>query len=290
MISLFPDFYKDFQCKADKCRHSCCKGWEIDIDDESARKFLSMEGKLGDDLKENINQNEDGYFFKLTKDECCPFLQENGLCRIILEAGEENICEICTMHPRFFTYVENNDVELCGVGLSCEKSAELLIENNEPLKFNIENTEMYMYFYDVLILLDLDEEDIQQNFVPMTGKENIESILEYMAETEPIDEKWTERIGYLQNNINELNKCALKYEKCYNKDVFNRIYQYIFYRQLEKISFTEVNNIMLYARMNTTYIFLEAAMGTDLLEAVRRWSEQIEYDTDNVELLLKKCE
>ena len=31
-----PGYYKRFACIASKCRHSCCVGWEIDIDPETA--------------------------------------------------------------------------------------------------------------------------------------------------------------------------------------------------------------------------------------------------------------
>ena len=30
MTVTVPSYYKDFKCIADKCRHSCCIGWEID--------------------------------------------------------------------------------------------------------------------------------------------------------------------------------------------------------------------------------------------------------------------
>ena len=44
---------------------------------------------------------------------------------------------ICT--PRFYKYIE--DLELCGVGLSCEASVELLAKdnNNRELVFTIED-------------------------------------------------------------------------------------------------------------------------------------------------------
>ena len=32
MQIIVPDYYKEFSCIADHCRHSCCIGWEIDID------------------------------------------------------------------------------------------------------------------------------------------------------------------------------------------------------------------------------------------------------------------
>ena len=36
MVYAEPDFYGKFKCTAEKCRHSCCIGWEIDIDDDKS--------------------------------------------------------------------------------------------------------------------------------------------------------------------------------------------------------------------------------------------------------------
>ena len=35
-----PAYYKNFKCIADKCEHSCCVGWEIDIDKETLDKYV----------------------------------------------------------------------------------------------------------------------------------------------------------------------------------------------------------------------------------------------------------
>ena len=43
-----------------------------------------------------------------------------------------------------------------------------------------------------------------------------------------------------------------------------------------------------YARRSTDFIFMETALHGNLEEALRRWSEQIEYDTDNVDWLLER--
>jgi lysine-N-methylase len=32
MKLIAPDTYPEFCCIADRCRHSCCIGWEIDVD------------------------------------------------------------------------------------------------------------------------------------------------------------------------------------------------------------------------------------------------------------------
>ena len=59
------------------------------------------------------------------------------------------------------------------------------------------------------------------------------------------------------------------------------------YRQLDKLDAYGPETLIQYARQSTQYIFLKAALTGDPLEAVRRWSEQIEYDTENVGKLLE---
>lgn len=283
MLSIFPKFYKNFLCKADKCKHSCCKGWEIDIDEETAGKYLAMTGELGAEIRQNIGKNEDSYFFKLTEDERCPFLQKNGLCKIILNIGEENICEICTMHPRFFTMLD--DVELCGVGLSCEKTCELLLGDEKDLVFYIEDTEEEVSFSEVLAVIGLNLPNEMQEFSLAVNAENINKVLEIMAKTEPIDENWSKELSIMQDMDNVELK-AKEYLENSDKNILNKIYQYILYRQLERLVDIDIEALINYAQYSILFIILHTMISKELGESVRRWSEQIEYDTDNVDLIL----
>ena len=283
MLSIFPKFYKNFLCKADKCKHSCCKGWEIDIDEETAGKYLAMTGELGAEIRQNIGKNEDSYFFKLTEDERCPFLQKNGLCKIILNIGEENICEICTMHPRFFTMLD--DVELCGVGLSCEKTCELLLGDEKDLVFYIEDTEEELSFSEVLAVIGLNLPNEMQEFSLAVNAENINKVLEIMAKTEPIDENWSKELSIMQDMDNVELK-AKEYLENSDKNILNKIYKYILYRQLERLVDIDIEALINYAQYSIPFIILHTMISKELGESVRRWSEQIEYDTDNVDLIL----
>lgn len=283
MRSIFPKFYKNFLCKADKCKHSCCKGWEIDIDEETAGKYLAMTGELGAEIRQNIGKNEDSYFFKLTEDERCPFLQKNGLCKIILNIGEENICEICTMHPRFFTMLD--DVELCGVGLSCEKTCELLLGDEKDLVFYIEDTEEELSFSEVLSVIGLNLPNEMQEFSLAVNAENINKVLEIMAKTEPIDENWSKELSIMQDMDNVELK-AKEYLENSDKNILNKIYKYILYRQLERLVDIDIEALINYAQYSILFIILHTMISKELGESVRRWSEQIEYDTDNVDLIL----
>ena len=98
MQELFPSYYNKFRCIADKCMHSCCVGWEIDIDEETLGIYNSLDGAMGDRIRNSIS-GEPPHF--VLKDNRCPFLNNKGLCDIISEFGEDGLCDICYLHPRF---------------------------------------------------------------------------------------------------------------------------------------------------------------------------------------------
>ena len=137
MSIWYPSFYPAFRCKAAACRHSCCRGWEIDVDEGSAALYRELPGKLGEDLRAALFEDGEGWHFRLTAEERCPLLQQDGLCRLIRELGEEALCDICALHPRFFQ--EIGEDELWGLGLSCEAVTELLLRQ-PALRFTCRET------------------------------------------------------------------------------------------------------------------------------------------------------
>lgn len=127
-----PSYYPAFRCIADRCRHSCCIGWEIDVDAESLEKYASLPGELGKEVRASIVTEDDCPHFRLAEHDRCPFLNEQGLCRMILGFGEDILCQICRDHPRFFS--EFSDHTEVGLGLSCEAAAHLILAQTEPLE------------------------------------------------------------------------------------------------------------------------------------------------------------
>lgn len=123
-----PKYYKDFKCIADKCTHSCCIGWEIDIDEDTLFKYRSLKDGYGKPINESISC-EDTPHFNLLPDERCPHLDEKGLCKIIINAGEEYLCHICREHPRFYNYI--GDRAEAGVGMSCEEACRIILTSDE---------------------------------------------------------------------------------------------------------------------------------------------------------------
>ena len=47
MLYTFPDYYKEFQCTADRCEDTCCAGWAIVIDDGTLKRYRRTGGSLG---------------------------------------------------------------------------------------------------------------------------------------------------------------------------------------------------------------------------------------------------
>ncbi len=120
-----PTYYKKFKCIADKCEHSCCIGWEIDIDKSTLEKYKSLKSGYGATIMDSISM-EDTPHFRLGEEERCPHLDECGLCKIILGVGEDYLCDICREHPRFYNYTSVAEV---GIGMSCPEAARLILSS-----------------------------------------------------------------------------------------------------------------------------------------------------------------
>ena len=131
MLTVYPDYYPTFRCIAGACRHSCCIGWEIDIDEESLARYKAMPGTLGDRLRKHISADDPPHFV-LGEGERCPFLNERNLCDLILEGGEGLLCQICDDHPRFRNFLPGY-TEI-GLGLCCEGAAQLILSQQEPVQ------------------------------------------------------------------------------------------------------------------------------------------------------------
>lgn len=129
MRTFAPEYYKKFKCLAGECKHSCCIGWEIEVDEITLENYMKVDGNLGERLKNCISKGKES-FFVLDENERCPFLNENGLCDIYIELGEKNLCDICKDHPRFRNFFESR-TEI-GLGLCCEAATELVLEWEKP--------------------------------------------------------------------------------------------------------------------------------------------------------------
>ena len=157
---LGPKYYKEFRCIADKCRHSCCIGWEIDVDGETIEKYKSLCGGYSEKIRNTIDI--DGVpHFRLAENEKCPHLDERGLCRIISEYGEGFLCDICREHPRF--YNDTPHTKEVGIGMSCEEAARIILSSDE--------------YREMLVIGEIEGEVIDTEFDATAYREKLYEIL-----------------------------------------------------------------------------------------------------------------
>ena len=74
-----PNYYKNFKCIAEKCKHNCCIGWEIDIDEDTYEYYQTIKGKFSKRFKNDIVLNDGCAGFRLDGKGRCAFLNKNNL-------------------------------------------------------------------------------------------------------------------------------------------------------------------------------------------------------------------
>ena len=273
MSVWYPDFYPAFRCRAAACLHSCCRGWEIDVDEASAERYRKLSGPLGDALREALFADAEGWHFRLDGEERCPFLQKDGLCRLILELGEEALCDICALHPRFFQELGAN--ELWGLGLSCEAVTALLLER-DGLRFVCRETGESVDFPGLLERLGIDPPPALLGYTPRIDGERRRELLRRFRATEPIDQNWPKELDALE---------AAPLPETAAAD-YQRVYEYFLFRQLERLEDLGAEALADYAAAMTDLLVLWDGLEPDAAGHLRRLSEQIEYSTENVERIV----
>lgn len=178
---------REFSCLMGDCPDSCCQGWDVIIDDETALRYREADGELWSEIRKTLSTDECGNVcFTLKENGACPHLCSDGLCSIIKAAGEGAIPNICDRHPRYYNLV--GEVKEGGLGLSCPAAVSLLMSKSlselmataECEKPRIKESEMSISMYspecDRKIL------SLRENFFgELKSEKNISEILSMLA-------------------------------------------------------------------------------------------------------------
>lgn len=100
MKNIYPSYFKKFRCIADKCPDSCCKGWDVVVDDETNEYYQGVGGEFGEKLKSLTEIDSDGDRIFVSQKGRCPFWNDDELCDIYLNLGENHLCKTCREFPR----------------------------------------------------------------------------------------------------------------------------------------------------------------------------------------------
>lgn len=294
MRIFFPSYYNEFKCIAEKCRHSCCVGWEIGVDDDTMKKYNSLKGEFGEEIRAKI---ADEATIGLCPDGRCPFLDAQGLCRIISSLGNEYTSRICREHPRFYhrvgTRIEG------GIGLSCEEAARIVLSSNGFAK---------------MIEVERDAEVADESdFDTLTHREYIYSVLSaggsyrekisIIAEKYNIDlsfdpDHWREvfmELEYLDGNMADMFAVGKTEERPELQVYLTRFLAYLVFRHVSiadrydnlraRVGFC----LLLTAVLENMAVERETDFA-EICESARLISEEIEYSEDNTAALIFEME
>lgn len=163
------NYYDQFKCIADKCPLSCCQEWRIAVDDQTHEKWQGLtlqEGKEERDTKEPLHlckcvqSEENGYSMRLNQDKKCPLLNEDKLCKLVIELGEDYLSETCTTFPRQVNAFEDR-IEY-SLASCCPAVVDLLNEVEGKLEFDQQgqdksSNDILMAVRDMLMVIMAEE-------------------------------------------------------------------------------------------------------------------------------------
>ena len=302
-----PEYYNSFKCIADKCKNSCCIGWDIEIDSNMLDVYLNMKDSFGEKLKANIITNEEVSSFKLDQKKRCPFLKENGLCEIILEKGEDYLCGICSDHPRFRNFF--SDREEIGLGLCCEEASRIIltsevtsdlqmISENSEEEYELEDIEVYVLNLRNKLFGIVSDKDKDYNKCRFELSESIERGVPVFTS----DDVKNAYLGLemLDNSWESLLKGFCEY-KCHMPSLCNEYSDYA-KRLLSYFIFRHFADTILDGRIYERVVF--SILSTEIIigisdylsdgkikleticDIARRYSSEIEYSDENIENIL----
>lgn len=135
-MCLQPEYVGKFQCDGSVCNSKCCKGWTVDIDGSTYQKYCTIEPKT--ERKKIVSRikykkQKNVFLVEMAKDGSCPFLQNDGLCKIQKTWGADWLSNTCALYPRkpYLT----GDLLMMAMTLTCPVVADLALLPEEPMAF-----------------------------------------------------------------------------------------------------------------------------------------------------------
>lgn len=185
MKEYYLNYFKKFKCLQGKCPDTCCKNWGVDIDDVTHRKYKELKSPYGYFIHKTLKHKKQLF----SAGETCPFLNKEGLCDIVIQLGNDYLCDICKKYPRVINeYGSDREHNLT---LSCIESVNLLLdeknisvikeETNEKIKtYNKFDSKLYPHLRKTRELLFT----ILKKDIPLLDKiaqlENVGKDIQYL--------------------------------------------------------------------------------------------------------------
>lgn len=320
MKYVFEDHYPLFKCTASKCLDTCCKGWEIIIDPDSFDKYKSLKSEFGKSIIKNIEIDGDSDAVFIQSNNRCPFLNKKNLCDIIINEGENALCEVCRQHPRFIE--EYGGITEISLSLSCPAVIDILKDKTSLTYFNVKETDeipeytigdpllpalfglreklfhiieqnslenslslIYSLALKFQNLIDADDYSNAESLTPEVCRIKEYDYHKVLSNLEILTDEWREVLNSEENEPGNIDE---------NDILLKNILIYFVYRYIPKaindgdiiskakfIIFS-LNSIIRYAKRNK----FSLTQKEKIAYTARLYSKEIEHDPDNIETII----
>lgn len=283
--------FTNFKCINKNCKNSCCERWKIFIDKKTLKKYKKYKGDFSATLKENVD-------FKNAQlkmqDGRCAFLNQDNLCDLIINLGEEYLCDICRLHPRYVSflskYVEG------GIGLSCEEGARLLLNFTDKIAPIIPVDKSRLKPFEKKIV------EFRQDVLEilydsrLTFSNRINAILDYLnvpsekffslklsrliEKLEKLDDNW---LGFKRLSFNPISP-----SENFTQPLINLTAYFIYRHLINAVDLLDLRSRTLFAIFSVFAIYnicitQKEQLNLNLLtDIARSYSAEIEYSLDNL--------
>jgi len=140
-IALVPQYMHKFACIGSDCEDTCCIGFQVHIDKNTYDKYSKMKDpKWGTKLRRAVKRVEspsseaDYATLNVINNGPCPLLNENNLCVVHKDLGEDYLSPICASYPRL-TNMVSGTMEV-STALSCPEAARAALLNPDGIEFD----------------------------------------------------------------------------------------------------------------------------------------------------------
>lgn len=306
VLTVVPNYYAAFRCIGGACRHTCCVGWEIDLDEATLARYRTAPDGWAERLCRQLSGDKAPHF-TLTAEERCPFLNGEGLCDIQLSLGEAWLCDICREHPRFHNALPGRTES--GLGLCCEAAARLILGQTEPMTLCVCGTpegedELIALRDTCLRLLQNRAQPIHARVAALLeavdGRMPAATPAEWaqvLLSLERLDEGWTSLLIRLQTEWATADTAGFDAYMAGRQTEYEQLLAYVLYRHMaladsrEEAAARVGLAVLAYTVLRALGAVLWTADGRFTFEQqcdlARQFSAEIEYSDENLIILLE---
>ena len=301
------NYYPSFKCVADACMHTCCAGWEMNIDEQTLNAYKDDKSAFCQSLHKGINFKKSR--FKADKKGRCAFLNENGLCEIIINLGEQSLCQVCRDHPRLRSYFDAR-IEL-GLGFCCEQATKIILsfkdkiqpiltgDDGELSELDFNQKNVLEFRKKALGIVQDRQADINQRIENLLSlcnarveNKDYSTMLKRFYSLERLDKNWTARLKSVKRN--GLTKDTDQGLACFAEQfLVNSLYRHLC--DSEDTMWVRARTVACvfgWWLINSIFAQERAICADDfelIVDVVRAYSAEVEYSQSNLDKLFESA-